>query len=59
MYTDTHCHLNFQAFDGKLDEVIHSAKSAGVEVIIVPGTDIVTSIKTIEISKNIWISMRP
>lgn len=52
MYTDTHCHLNFQAFDGKLDEVIHSAKSAGVEVIIVPGTDIVTSIKTIEISKK-------
>ncbi|OQY66760.1 hypothetical protein B6D29_02545 [Microgenomates bacterium UTCPR1] len=52
MYTDTHCHLNFQAFDGKLDEVIHSAKSAGVGVVVVPGTDIVTSIKAIEISKK-------
>lgn len=52
MYTDTHCHLNFQAFDGKLDEVIHSAKSAGVGIVVVPGTDIVTSIKAIEISKK-------
>lgn len=49
---DTHCHLNFKAFDGRLDEIVESAKQAGVENIVVPGTDIETSRKAVEIAEK-------
>ena len=53
MLIDTHCHLNFQSFDGKVEEVVKSANEAGVKSIVVPGTDIETSKKAVEIaSKN-------
>lgn len=47
---DTHCHLQFSAFEGKVDEVIKEARDSGVEKIVVPGTDIETSQKAIEIA---------
>ena len=43
---DTHCHLNFQAFDGKVENVINQAKKAGVDHIVIPGTDLETSRKS-------------
>mgnify|MGYP000518933582 CR=1 FL=1 len=49
---DTHCHLNFSAFNGILEEVISEAKKAGVEKIVVPGTDVETSIKAVEIAQK-------
>jgi len=49
---DTHCHLNFSAFDGILGEVIFEAKNAGVEKFVVPGTDVETSKKAVEIAKK-------
>ena len=49
---DTHCHLNFKAFDGMVDEVIKKAKKAGVLNIIIPGTDINSSEKAIEIAER-------
>ncbi len=52
MFFDTHCHLNFQAFDGRVDEVINQANRVGVNNIIIPGTDTETSKKAIEIAEN-------
>lgn len=52
MYIDTHCHLNFSRFKKSVDSEINSAYDAGVETIIVPGTDIVSSRKAIEIAKR-------
>ena len=52
MFFDTHCHLNFQAFDNNLEGVIDRAKKAEVNQIVVPGTDIKTSKKAIEIAKK-------
>lgn len=50
MLIDTHCHLNFKAFNEDLDDVVRRAKEAEVGRIIVPGTDLVTSQKAIEIA---------
>jgi TatD DNase family protein len=52
MLIDTHCHLNFKAFDENLDEVISRAKEVEVESIVVPGTDIETSEKAIKITQK-------
>lgn len=53
MYIDTHCHLNFKRFKKNVEEVIEESKQAGVEIMVVPGTDISTSKRAIEIaSKN-------
>lgn len=49
---DTHCHLNFKRFKKNLQEVVLRAKEQGVEFIVVPGTDIKTSAKSLEISKD-------
>ncbi len=52
MFFDTHCHLNFEAFDGRVDGVINQAKLVGVNQIVIPGTDIETSEKAIEIAEK-------
>lgn len=49
---DTHCHLNFKAFDGRVDQVINNAKKVGVTHILVPGTDIETSKKAVAIAEK-------
>lgn len=51
-YFDTHCHLDFEQFRNDIDEVVKRAKERGVEYIINVGTDIESSKKSIEISKN-------
>ncbi len=45
---DTHCHLNFGAFDSITDEVVASAVEAGVNQIMIPSTDVTTSEKAID-----------
>jgi TatD DNase family protein len=50
MLVDTHCHLNFKAFEGDLDLVILRAKKARVDTIIVPGAAIDSSLKAIELA---------
>ncbi len=52
MLIDTHCHLNFQAFENDLEEVINSAKKEGVEKIIIPGAKIDSSEKAIVIANK-------
>lgn len=49
---DTHCHLNFSAFKNNLDQIIQSAHESGVKNILVPGTDVETSIKAVEIANS-------
>lgn len=49
---DTHCHLNFKAFDETVSDVIAQAKGVGVNYITIPGTDIPTSQKAISIAEK-------
>lgn len=49
---DTHCHLNFKRFKGTVDTIISEAMLAGVESMIVPGTEIDSSRQAIEIAGN-------
>ena len=60
MLIDTHAHLWFDDFRNDLEEVLARAKVAGVEKIVVPGTDIESSRKAVELAGNIreWF-MRP
>ena len=52
MLIDTHCHLNFHAFKKDLPDVVRRAKQAGVESIIIPGTDLSSSRKAVEIAQT-------
>jgi len=49
---DTHCHLNFKRYKKTLDDVISRAIGAGVSQIVIPGTDITSSKKAIEIAEK-------
>lgn len=49
---DTHCHLNFRAFDGKVDQVVERASVAGLTHIVSPGTDLETSKKAVAIASR-------
>jgi len=50
---DTHCHLNFDVFDNNHEEVLEHAQKIGIEAIIVPGIDIESSAKAVEISNKL------
>lgn len=51
-FFDTHCHLNFQAFEKIKEVVINDARLAGINNILVPGTDIPTSKKAIQLAQD-------
>ena len=42
-WVDTHCHLNLDAFEEDLDQVLFNARQAGVERVLIPGIDLETS----------------
>lgn len=50
--TDTHCHLDFHAFDEDREAVISRAVEQGVTRIINPGIDIETSHRAIELAER-------
>jgi TatD DNase family protein len=52
MFIDTHAHLFYPNFNGEIDKIITNAKDAGVDYIIVPGTDLASSVQAIELSKK-------
>jgi len=57
---DTHCHLNFKAFENKVDEVIENARKTGVTRFLIPGTDVESSIKAVEIAQDhedVWAAV--
>ncbi len=47
---DTHCHLNFKVFENRENEVVKKAERAGVDYLLIPGTDFQTSKKAVEIA---------
>jgi len=49
---DTHCHLNFKAFKGKVRQVIEQAKKVGITKIIVPGTNLETSKEAVNLAQK-------
>ena len=60
MFTDTHTHLFYPNFEGEVDKVIERAVQAGVDYMIVPGTDLATSLQAIELTEkydNIYASV--
>jgi TatD DNase family protein len=51
-FVDTHCHLNFESFDSDLNEVVARAVAAGVNRIVVPGLDLISSEKAVKIANQ-------
>jgi len=52
MLIDTHCHLNFKAFKNKTTKIINQAKKAGVKKFIVPGANLDSSQKAVELAQQ-------
>lgn len=52
MYIDTHCHLNFKAFEEDWEEIADEAVKAGVEKMIVVGADLETSARAVELAEK-------
>lgn len=52
MYIDSHAHLNFKAFANDYSSVILRAKKAGIEKIILVGSNLETSQKALAIAKK-------
>jgi TatD DNase family protein len=46
---DSHCHLNADRFDGDVDLVIGGARLAGLERVLVPGWNVASSVRALEI----------
>lgn len=49
---DTHCHLCLDEFREDLDSVIHRAFDKGVQYILIPGLDLLTSRRAVHISEK-------
>ena len=47
---DSHCHLNLNAFNDDVDVVIQRARTAGVEKMVVIGTEMADSIRALELA---------
>jgi len=52
MYIDTHCHLDFENFDDDRESVVQRSIKNKIEAIITIGTNIDTSIQSIELSEK-------
>ena len=52
MFIDTHAHLFWESYKDDLEEVLARAKIAGVEKMIVPGTNVESSKKAIQLAKK-------
>ena len=57
---DTHCHLNFKRLLPQADTVINQARRAGVQWLMIPGTDLATSETAIHLAQSdpdIWAAV--
>jgi TatD DNase family protein len=50
--TDTHCHLNFDAYHDDLPEVLKRAEQRGIQRVLAPGIDLETSQEVIQIAEQ-------
>ncbi|NLY89048.1 MAG: TatD family hydrolase [Firmicutes bacterium] len=51
-FFDTHCHLNDDAYHDDLEEVIGRARQQGVGYILVPGYDLPSSVRAVELARQ-------
>lgn len=51
-WIDSHAHLNDSAFENDLEQMIDNALEAGVKAILVPGFDLISSIKAVELAER-------
>jgi len=51
-FIDTHCHLNFETFDLRIEPVIQNAQISGVTHIVVPGVDLASSEKAVNLAQK-------
>jgi TatD DNase family protein len=49
---DTHCHLDFESFDGDRDEVVARAAAAGVGQIVAPAIDLPSSRRVVTLAER-------
>lgn len=52
MIFDTHAHLNYAQFNKILNRIVLKARDAGISYIVVPGDDVVSSQKAIQIAQK-------
>ena len=52
MFVDTHTHLFLPNFNGEISEVIQRAKDSGVDLMIVPSTDLATAAEAIKLAEK-------
>ena len=52
MLVDTHCHLNFAAFEADWQQVTDEAVKNGIERMIVVGTDLTSSAKAVDMAQK-------
>ncbi len=52
MFIDSHAHLFYPNFNGEVDQVIERAKTAGVDYILVPATDLASSAQAIDLAEQ-------
>lgn len=50
--TDTHCHLDSPDFEHDLDQVLLSSRQAGIRKILIPGIDLYSCKRSINLSKK-------
>ncbi|EKD88552.1 MAG: hypothetical protein ACD_34C00470G0002 [uncultured bacterium] len=50
LFVDTHCHLNLEPLQENIKQVVERAQEAGVKRIVVPGIDLETSRKAVELA---------
>lgn len=49
---DTHCHLDFEAFDGDRGDVLQRAIEKGIQYILNPGVDLLSSRDAVRLAEN-------
>jgi TatD DNase family protein len=52
MLTDTHCHLDLEQFDADRGEVIERAAQAGLTRILIPGLDLPSSRRAVDLAES-------
>lgn len=53
---DSHCHLNAERFDGDEEEVLARAQAAGIERLLVPGWNVASSSRALELVERFpWL----
>jgi len=51
-FTDTHCHLSLDQFSDELDLILTRANEAGVGHLLIPGIDLETSRRAVELAED-------